>query len=292
MGPLSLISPGSLWQSPFKVVYLSHIQSFSWFTHISWKYILHFPLLCIATLLFISCVNCNCKIYFHLIMSNLWACVLREGKGRSEKLLLQAACSGTPPFHWGPGCVTLQLTPPSPFIDFPALHSSETRNFPAKVMCLATSIILAVGKRIENSTKQMEWQSAFGQPDRGTQALFQVPPTLERLKSLNCQLPQLGWALIFLPVLESSPTPIPQSAFSASLTSFWFLLNSHNSLQKQVFAKPSCSDPWPRVSEYCSPCAELWIAMGISAENKRSALKSKTVSALRPAHKPLESRLW
>lgn len=43
-----------------------------------------------------------------------------------------------------------------PSLDFSALHSSGTRNFPSKVMCLATSIILAVGKRIDNSTKQME----------------------------------------------------------------------------------------------------------------------------------------
>lgn len=155
-----------------------------------------------------------------------------------------------------------KLTPLSSFIDFSALHSSEIRNFPIKVTCLATSIIPAVGKRIERSTKQMEGKDSqhSARPDQGAQAVFQVPPTLQKWQSLNYQLPPLGWALPFLPLLEFSPTPLCWSEFSAPLTSSWFPLNSHNSSQKQVFASPPSSDPWPRASEYCSSRAELEIS--------------------------------
>lgn len=133
---------------------------------------------------------------------------------------------------------------PHLFIDFSALHSSETRNVPAKVTCLATSVILAFGSRRESSTERME----------GNDSQYSASLTKERgLASRSSHPRDVGGSRLPSPSAELSlyvfahagigPTPTPRREFSAFLTSSSFLLNSHNSLQKQVFAKPSCSDP-------------------------------------------------
>ena len=86
----------------------------------------------------------NYKIFIYGIISNLWACILRKK--------VKGGCR-QPPSHWEPSWAIPKLTPLSAF------HSSQSQNCPARVTCLATSIILAVGKRIEFSTKQMEGNS-------------------------------------------------------------------------------------------------------------------------------------
>lgn len=86
----------------------------------------------------------NYKIFIYGIISNLWACILRKQVKRGCRQL---------PSHWEPSWAIPKLTPLSSF------HSSQSQNCPARVTCLATSIILAVGKRIEFITKQMEGNS-------------------------------------------------------------------------------------------------------------------------------------
>ena len=142
----------------------------------------------------------------------------------------------------------------SPFTDFSALHSSETQNFPPKVMCLATSIILAVGKRTEYSTKEMEGNdsqhSASLTEERNTGPL-PGPSHPGEMGVFKVPTPSPG------PSVYISSSAGFQSHTNSPKRVLCFPLNSHNSLQKQVCAKHSCSGLWPRVSEYCSPHAEL-----------------------------------
>lgn len=150
-------------------------------------------------------------MYFHLIIANLWACVLRKSKGRIQKAH-SAGC-----LQWGPSFILRVVMCPSPvypclLVDLSALHSAETQNFPAKVMCLATSVILAVGRR-EQSTKQKEGNNSI-QPawPRNTGSLPGPTPP-ETSESLSCPVPQLGWALLFLPVPSLAPHQFPEVSF-------------------------------------------------------------------------------
>lgn len=101
----------------------------------------------------------------------------------------------------------------------------------------------------------------------------------------------LYWAetLFFSPVLESREhqfsevssllSSLPPGSFSTAI------ILCRN-------GKTSCSDPWPRASEHCSSHDKPRVAVGISAENKRSPLLSTTLLELRPAPNLLEVRLW
>lgn len=145
---------------------------------------------------------------------------------------------------------------PCLFIDSSAFHSSEIQNFPAKVTCLATSIILAVGRRREYSTKQMEGNDSIQPAWPRNMGCLPGPshPREIRVFKLLSLSPSTGLSLYISASAVIGPTPIPRSECSASLTPSWFFLNSHNSFQKQVFAKPSCSDPWPSLSILFTPC--------------------------------------
>lgn len=101
---------------------------------------------------------------------------------------------------------------PCLFIDFSAFHSSETQNFPAKVTCLATSIILAVGRRREYSTKQMEGNDSIQPAWPRNMGCLPGPshPRETRVFKLLIWVPQLGWGFIFLPVMLLAPHQFPE----------------------------------------------------------------------------------
>lgn len=146
-------------------------------------------------------------MYFHLI-ANLWACVLRKSKGRIKK----SHPAGY--LQWGPSFILRVIMCPPPvypclFVDLSALHSAETQNFPAKVTCLATSVILAVGRR-EQSTKQKEGNNSIQPAWPRNTGCLPGPTPPDTSESLSCPVPQLVWALLFLPVPSSAPHQFPE----------------------------------------------------------------------------------
>ena len=154
------------------------------------------------------------KIYIYGIIANLWACILRrKAKGGCRQ-----------PPRWEPSWAIPKLTPFLPLFSVSELPCqgrmpSNKHNFG----CWKKN-------RIQHKADGGKQQSAFGQPNQGTQALFQSPPTLERSESLNCSL--------FYQTCQ--PHTSSYNEFSDPLTFSWFLLSIHNSLQNQ--AKPPCSD--------------------------------------------------
>lgn len=76
--------------------------------------------------------------------------------------------------------------------------------------------------RIQHKADGGKRQSAFGQPDQGTQALFQSPPSLERSESLNCQLLSTKAEPLFF-YQPWQPHISSHNEFSDPLTFSWFL---------------------------------------------------------------------
>lgn len=115
-------------------------------------------------------------------------------------------------------------TAPSLFLYSSALCSSETPDLAFKVTFLTAKMFLAVGRRIEYSSRQMARNGSqpLAMPAQGTQASFQALPTPGRAV-LKLPAPSTGLN-IFLPALESSLTPVPLAiALLASLPSGCFL---------------------------------------------------------------------
>lgn len=110
------------------------------------------------------------------MISNPWACILRECEGRREKLILRAPCSGAPPFHWGPGLCHAFPSPSAHWLlCSPLFWDSE---LPCQSHVPSNSIILAVGKRIEHRAKQMEGNDSLTKEHWLTSR--SLPPLRER----------------------------------------------------------------------------------------------------------------
>lgn len=133
----------------------------------------------------------------------------------------------------------LSLSVPLPsFIDFSVFCSSETQNFSAKVTFLATSIILAVGKKeptIAHSRQRARTVSSQPGLTKECRSTSRSPPTPERSEFYIAK--SLDWAESFFfcqcwnrdshqfPSAVSLLPSLPSCSFSIAIILYrnWFL---------------------------------------------------------------------